>query len=257
MAEHRGRSRYRRKRTGGRKFLRGISMAIVVIAILVGCVYLLKAERIDVEGASRYTASQVAEACGVRQNDNLLLLNKTAAEQAIVRNLPYVHSATVKRVLPDTLRITLHESPIAGLVYDGTALWVIDAYGKVMDYTPIDQLEGAGPWVEGLTAQEGSAVGRTLIVADSQQEQFQYLQVLLQELERHGMLPQVTGINCATPGTLIFDWGGRFTVLVPSQSDLDYKLRYLESIESQLESTETGRIDLTRDEAHFIPTQIS
>ena len=106
MAEQRGR-RYRRKRTGGRKFLRGISMAIVVIAILAGCVYLLKAERIDVEGASRYTESQVAEACGVRQNDNLLLLNKVATEQAIVRNLPYVHSATVKRVLPDTLRITL------------------------------------------------------------------------------------------------------------------------------------------------------
>ena len=240
-----------------RKILRGVSLAVIVLAIMAGCVFLFKAETVVVEGTSRYTDAEIVAASGVTAEDNLLLLSRTAVSERIMDRLPYVQDVVVRRKLPDTLYLTVDEASAAGLVYDGETLWIISPNGRVTGTTPLNELTETGPWIDGLTVQPTSREGAPLVVAEDETERFAHLLILLRALDDNGLLADTTGINCKSSATLIFDWGHRFTVIVPADADMDYKMRYFISVMDILEDSEAGKIDLTRDEAHFIPKQIS
>ena len=63
------------------------------------------------------TVEEVVAASGIEIEDNLFLLNKYSAAQAIFEKLPYVEEVTINRALPDTIVITEREcAAAAGVV---------------------------------------------------------------------------------------------------------------------------------------------
>ena len=70
-------------------------------------------QSITVSGNARYTSEEIIAASGIEIEDNLFLLNKYNAAQAIFEKLPYVEEATINRALPDTIVITVRECAAA------------------------------------------------------------------------------------------------------------------------------------------------
>ena len=69
-----------------------------------------KVDTIEVTGNSRYTAQEIADSGGIHVGDNLFLVNKFSAAEAITRSLPYISSVRISRKLPDTLCIQVEEN---------------------------------------------------------------------------------------------------------------------------------------------------
>jgi hypothetical protein len=63
----------------------------------------------------------------------------------------------------------------------------------------------------------------------------------------------LSGASTCRRRRLALTYQDRFTVLIPAESDYAFKLKYLAYVVGELASNEKGTIDLTHDEAHFLP----
>ncbi len=94
----------------------------------------LAVERIDVEGALRAGPAKIRERLQRYLGRNIIDLSLYEVAEA-ARADSWVRSASVKRILPGTLRVTVHERhPVAVAVIDGAA-YVVDATGYVAGRT--------------------------------------------------------------------------------------------------------------------------
>ena len=72
-----------------------------------------------------------------------------------------------------------------------------------------------------------------------------------------GLLPSITVIDVAKPYDIVLQYADRFKVWLGGTDQLEYKFQYLSAVLEQLDSYQTGTIDLTFDEekvARFIPS---
>lgn len=93
---------------------------------------LLNVRDVQLRGARHTSATEVIRVLDLASGTNLLRLS-TEAVEARVAELPWVRSAKVSRVLPDTLRIKIDEREAAMVLSLGAANWIVDDTGRVLD----------------------------------------------------------------------------------------------------------------------------
>ena len=87
----RNRSTNRRRRRGRFSFLTKLLCILLIAgAVVAALTVFFKVQSITVSGNARYTSEEVVAASGIEIEDNLFLLNKYSAAQAIFEKLPYV-----------------------------------------------------------------------------------------------------------------------------------------------------------------------
>jgi cell division protein FtsQ len=87
--------------------------------------------RIELDGASRASADGIREELSVLLGRNVFELDLRAVEQLLKRDR-WIRTASVKRVLPDTLRLRLTEREPVALALIGGRPHVVDATGYVI-----------------------------------------------------------------------------------------------------------------------------
>jgi cell division protein FtsQ len=115
----------------------------------------LKVARVDVRGSRFLSEGEVRELLGPAVGENILALDIDTLKKRL-RASPWVADATVRRTLPDTLEVEIHERvPLALAEADG--LYLMDGAGVLIElYGP----RTAGfdlPIVRGLTGVDGDA----------------------------------------------------------------------------------------------------
>ena len=106
----RTRVRQRRESQGG-FFGKLLVMLALVAAVVLGVAIFFQVNEVQVQGNKIYSAEQVAAASGVEVGDNLLMVNRAAVIGGVKAQLPYVHTVSVGRILPDTVVITTGRIP--------------------------------------------------------------------------------------------------------------------------------------------------
>ena len=243
----------RRRRGGSFRFLyKVLSMLVVCAVIVVALTLFFRVNVIAVSGEARYTEEEVREATGVETGDHLFLLNKYAVANSILAKLPYIEEIRINRKLPDTLVVEVREcgEPLA-LVQDGFA-WLISAAGKMVEQNTAGEEDGYAI-VDGCQLL-APTVGTPMALATEYASQQQSLLDLLAALEDAGMMDQVTAIHLEDLSLMAMDYGGRFRVEMPYGADYARKLRALQAVIDNLETNQTGTVQLTWDngEVHFI-----
>ena len=110
-----------------------IVMLAVVAAVVLGVAIFFRVHEVDVVGNRIYSAEHIAQACGVEDGDNLLMLNRSGIAGRVYANFPYVQEVSVGRVPPDTVVIKVKESEIIGKVKaDVGDDWYINTQGRVL-----------------------------------------------------------------------------------------------------------------------------
>ncbi|MDR1360317.1 MAG: FtsQ-type POTRA domain-containing protein [Deltaproteobacteria bacterium] len=125
----------------GRSLLLAASLCVGVLALLamsVGLIYGYRAltrgpyfslKNIEIQGISRLTSKEVLDITGLSEGGNSLALSIDVLEDALLRS-PWVQSASVKRVLPDTLLVSVKEKEPAFWKLDKGVLMYADALGQ-------------------------------------------------------------------------------------------------------------------------------
>lgn len=250
MAHKRGAHRYRRGRF--QALTRLLCLALMLGAVAAALTIFFKAETILVEGNLRYTQEEILAASGIETGDNLFLLNKVAAVQSICDALPYIESASIRRGLPSTLRISVTECRAAAAVSDGAGgFWFVSIKGKLLEQSGV-RPEGL-PLVTGETVQAG-VPGGALRFADGGETRLEALLTLLDAAQQQGVLSGLGGVELSDDTRLRFTYLNRFTVELPWDSDYGRRLRYLLRTVEELEDNQTGTINLMVDgKSSYIP----
>ena len=234
MARTRRNTARPRRRRGRFGFLyRVLSIVLVAAALLSACLIFFRIDRVAVEGNVRYTQEEVAAASGIRQGYNLIALGKGRIASRILLELPYVASVTIRRAFPDTVMLTVTEHTVAAALSDGSAWWYVSAQGKVLERADAPGILR----VTGLTLSEPAA-GEKAAVEPEEQDKLSYVLSMLAVLEERDMLPECTGLDCASAGhfTLLYR---NFTLKIPTTGDYARMFMLLE------QALESGRVSLT------------
>ena len=243
----------RRRRRGRFSFLyKVLSVLLICGAILGAMTFLFRINTIEITGVSHYTQDEILAASGIKQGDNLYLINKYDVADDIFARLPYVQTVQIHRRLPDTMTLEVQECTVAGAVTQEGGVWLISSHGKILEnITPVDA--GNYPVIDGITLL-APAVGTTIALGEEYRFAEERLLELMVKLEEKGMIAETKGIHMGDGAFITVDYADRFTVKFAWDADFDYKLQNLQVVISKLEVNETGVIDLTRDGvANFIP----
>lgn len=240
MSRH-NRRRYKKRRRFGFLYKMLVVIAMIV-AVAMGATVFFRVEEMVVSGNVRYTAQQVIDASGIVQGDNLFGMNKFDTARRIRRQLPYVEGVNIRRGWPDTLLVTVIESRAAARLSGEEGEWLISKSGKVLEL--VESADTGVIRVDGLYPVQPEA-GLPLVVREGQQARGDGLLALLQSLDKHETLEQVTWIDMTSAARILMDYDGRFTVKLPVSGDFDYLLGAMEKAVATLEDYETGTLDLT------------
>ena len=142
-----------------------LSVVVISGAIVAALTLFFKVETITVSGTTEYSSEEIITASGVKQGDNLFLLNKYEIYESILEKLPYVSSVSISRKLPDTLLIEVTDSNQGGVIEDHGTYWVLSAEGKLLGKRAE---AGRGALITGLTLAEPE-VGKKAAVEEGQE----------------------------------------------------------------------------------------
>ncbi len=251
MAKRRQNRKYKKKR-----FLplaRFLFFLLVCGALAMAMTLFFKVERVEVSGSSRYDAGQVITAARVDLGDNLFLLNKYDIEDRVTTALPYIGEVRIRRRLPSTLTIEVHETQAAAAVELAGEYWLISDQGKLLERSAsregLVQIVGAMPLMP--------SAGSVLALAKEASITVDRLLELLRVLEEKGLADIIGTIDCSDLRILALRYGDRFWVELRYDADFPAKMDQLVEAIALLEENERGTIRMTYDkgEVHFIPDE--
>ena len=248
----RKRNNRRRRKGSFAPFYKLLCFALIVGAIVVALSVFFKVERVEVTGNSRYSAEEIVRASGVKQGNNLFLMDKYQVAGRISGALPYVETISINRGLPDTLRVQVRECVCdIALEQDGKT-WILCSDGKIVDELPAGKTEGYTV-VTGLTV-TNPQLGEALTADEENEPIRRQLLEILRQLRDKGMLGGVQEIHLEESSCITIRYLDRLDVEIPWGADFDYKLDFLAAVvEKKLEDYETGTLKMMADgEARLI-----
>ena len=246
------RDRKRRRRRRGRfSFLyKLLSVIVIIVALVAGSVVFFRVNDVVVAGNQRYTAQEVLEASGIREGDNLFLVNKNRAAGMILQKLPYVDKVSIRRQLPQGIVIQISESGAAAAIECEGTTWLLNYRGKVLGTAEEDD---SAPLVTGLNPLRPTA-GTQLTVAEEESGKLGSLLELMNELKENDCLDKVGSYDLTMESRITFRYDDRYTVVMPMTTDFAKKVRAMAQVVGSEQIGETGTIDFTIEDApHFIP----
>lgn len=243
----------RRRRRGRFGFLyKMLSVLAICAVIVVALTLFFKVNTIQVTGENRYSKQEIISASGIKTGDNLFLLNKFEMAQKILKKLPYIEKVRINRKLPDRMAIEIRECSTVFAIEKGDTAWLISSGGKIVDSRGLSDAKKI-PVIDGCRLIAPS-VGTEMDLSTKRKSQRSSLLSLMSALQNAGVADQVSAIHLKSTSELVMDYTGRFSVKMPYNGDYPHLLKYLREVIKQLESNETGTIDLMTDgEAHVLP----
>lgn len=266
----------------GRKFVRTLVISLVAGLLVVLCMMaFLRVRSVSVVGNSLYSSSEIQEATGVSEGSALLLVNKTAVASRIKAQLPYIDDVRVGVSLPDTVKVEVVELQTAyAVAADDGSYWLINSGGRLVEQITAKEASEYLT-IEGVRICEAAAGEDLQVMEDSKPEESpeeeeqsneeqqidtppeasaaERMDIALQivrQLEASEDIRSITSVNVSSKYALEIWYGTQYQVKLGDTSELSYKLNYMLAAIAQLDSYQSGVLDLTFEEAKkatFIP----
>lgn len=241
-----------KSRGGGGFIFSTLSLIIICAALVFGMSVFFRVSNIQVVGAARYTESEIAEASGIKNGDNLMFINREATAEKIYSKLIYIGEVRVSRKLPNTVVIDVSESGTVASIETESGLWLIDKNCRLLEECS-PQEEETHLKVSGIAGVKPKK-GEPLNVSDEDKLKAQYLKLILTAMADRSMIGDVSALDLSNAANAEFEYQSRFKVKLGKNENTDYKLEMLLGVVEQLEAEDTGTIDLSQSKkAQFSP----
>lgn len=255
MAEQRRRRKARKqKRTRHSGLYTVVSAIFIVAALVAACTVFFRVDNVIVQGNSRYTAQEIIDVAGVKNGDNLFALRSAKLSRELRGRLPYIRTVSIRRLLPDTLSITVTEGRAAAAVAQEGKWWLIDEDAKLLEQSAA---RGGLPVVTGVEPL-APAVGTYLAAGEEQSDRVDRLKELLRGLADNGLVDKLGGVDLTEDYQVSFDYDGRFTVHLSAtlEKGMGYWLRRFKVAleDPRVDANQSYSVEITDGEKlRFIP----
>jgi cell division protein FtsQ len=201
----------------------------------------LELRTVEVGGNRNVAASDVVLASGLSSRDHLLRMSAERVASR-VEEAPWVAAATVERILPSKVRITVTERRAAAVVVAGPDGWLADGEGVVLERLPTGTTAAAP---QGLPVLVELPVG-TLATGDRlSQPQYRQALSILRALPA-SIRDRVVTVRTASTERITLEFGDGTTILYGPAEALGDKAFAVEALlhKAELEKTPLASIDV-------------
>lgn len=94
-----------------------------------------RVEEIKIEGSEKIEYEKLLELSGVTQGENIMLVDILAIKNKMEKH-PWIESAAVERILPDTISITLKEEQPQAVYVENNTHYLINRHGRKLQEIP-------------------------------------------------------------------------------------------------------------------------
>lgn len=245
-----------------KKLIIGVAtVASVVLALFLACTVFFRVENIKVSGNVKYDEWTVFEASGIEKGDSLLTFGKGKACARIAQNLPYVKIVRIGITLPNTVNIYIEELDVVYAAQDANdGWWLLTSGGRVVEKTSASAaksktlLEGfriQSPVVGEIakaTEAEPEEGGEEQPVTVTNQDRLDAALSMVSELERQGVIGQVSSVSVEDLGNIVLWYGTTYQVKLGDSGQMEKKLGLMcETIRvrESAGSTQGGILDIS------------
>lgn len=194
-------------------------MLLLIPAVKISASYLV-IEAIRVEGSSLYSDAELLSAGGLNRGDGLPLLKASAAEEAILSNLPYVKSCDISFELPNVLIISIiDEAPALYANIEGENYVLTSSMRVLARASEEDELSGL-LCIE-LPRVSKAVVGEEIVLEGTSVEYITEFFKLINESELNGRLGMV---YFDKKFDIVASVDGKFRVMFGSPADMELKI---------------------------------
>lgn len=225
---------------------------VLLIGVILSLTVLFKTEKIEVEGNSFYSEDQILSYANVALQSNIFVGKMTATPDKIAEKLPYVESAKVDFVVPDTIKITITDAvPSYVIINDGKFL-LISSKGRILDVMADNSSNYP---VLSSSSLKNTTVGEYVSYSDEN------VPVILEEISdslSKNKFKGITGIDVTNTANIKLVYDNRIAVIIGLPEDIDYKIRTaMAIITEKLDPNKTGAIYGTLDVSSCSTTKTS
>lgn len=197
---------------------------------------------IRLEGNEIYTDEQILEQVDVALGDNLFSFRASQLQAHLRRELPLLGEVTVRRQLPSTLVIEIHENREELALEVGEEMYLLSGDLQVLSRI------GKNEVIHGMTLLKTGMVKRCIVgecVQFVNTRTADNLQELYRCLSAYQLMDQVVSIDMSSRFDIRINYADRFSVYLGDIGSMDVKIRFLVGVLEQLRESDRGKIYLS------------
>ena len=219
---------------------RGVLFLVLAAAVFLGVLFspVFSVTEITVDGESHYSEEEIRTFAGATVGMNLFAFSSHQAEENLCQQ-SYIKDATVEKVFPDQVHITVTERRVRGYIpYMGAYLY-IDDEGRVLEikssYTePL-------PLIKGLSFDEFT-LGQ--VIETDNPEALDVMVRISQAMTKYDLLDLVVELDVSDPDQ-IKAYVNQVEINLGDISDYDAKIRTMAEIIREIPEQDRGTLDLS------------
>ena len=214
-----------------------VVLSFLAVGVIICMMVLFKTENIVVNVPDKFYSSQeIIEASGLNFHESIILANKSAAEERLEEKFPYIKSAEVYAVVPDTINIDITLSTPSYAVKTDKLTYIASEDSKVLDVIATADEVGV-PLIEGVAVNNAKAGEHlefeSVLVRDSLNEMFNLAKIKGYKNITRVDIETRTNTAGVTTMEIRYVYDNRIVVYMGIPENLTYKMQTAQTIISE------------------------
>ena len=232
-----------KKRINTSKVVIIFSLILIVVIVLYTSLNsgIFNSDNIEIEGNKYVESEYIIKALEVNNNKNIFRYNIKDMEEILLNN-KYIDKVEIKRLLPNTLKVSIIEKEIVANLYNEEIYCYIDKEGNF-----IDEIDENNKDNEVITVHIYYNKTDSQEIKFKNEENKKRLLYLLEYIKEEGIYKKIDNIDMTKPNSINMGTKEDINILLNSDEELKYNISRLAMILADLQNKKQkgGEIDLS------------
>ena len=232
-----------KKRINTSKVVIIFSLILIVVIVLYTSLNsgIFNSDNIEIEGNKYVESEYIIKALEVNNNKNIFRYNIKDMEEILLNN-KYIDKVEIKRLLPNTLKVSIIEKEIVANLYNEEIYCYID---KEVNF--IDEIDENNKDNEVITVHIDYNKTDSQEIKFKNEENKKRLLYLLEYIKEEGIYKKIDNIDMTKPNSINMGTKEDINILLNSDEELKYNISRLAMILADLQNKKQkgGEIDLS------------
>ena len=226
-----------KKRINTSKVVIIFSLILIVVIVLYTSLNsgIFNSDNIEIEGNKYVESEYIIKALEVNNNKNIFRYNIKDMEEILLNN-KYIDKVEIKRLLPNTLKVSIIEKEIVANLYNEEIYCYIDKEGNF-----IDEIDENNKDNEVITVHIDYNKTDSQEIKFKNEENKKRLLYLLEYIKEEGIYKKIDNIDMTKPNSINMGTKEDINILLNSDEELKYNISRLAMILADLQNRETKR----------------
>ena len=202
---------------------------------------IFNSDNIEIEGNKYVESEYIIKALEVNNNKNIFRYNIKDMEEILLNN-KYIDKVEIKRLLPNTLKVSIIEKEIVANLYNEEIYCYIDKEGNF-----IDEIDENNKDNEVITVHIDYNKTDSQEIKFKNEENKKRLLYLLEYIKEEGIYKKIDNIDMTKPNSINMSTKEDINILLNSDEELKYNISRLAMILADLQNKKQkgGELDLS------------